>query len=122
MDYAGEMEGPAPITVVETPEFLAAARKLMDEAERSAVVDHLAENPAAGDLIQGTGGVRKLRWALEGRGKRGGARVIYYYHDATLPLFLFSIYAKNTQSDLSEAAKNELKKITKAIAEGYGRA
>jgi len=121
MDYIPPMEGPAPVTVVETPEFLAAARKLMDEAERAALVDHLANNPMAGDLVPGTGDVRKLRWALEGRGKRGGARVIYYYHDATLPLFLFSMYAKNTQSDLSEAVKSELKKITKAIAGGYGK-
>lgn len=63
-----------PVTVVETPEFLAATDKLMDEAERMLLVDYLARNPTAGDLITGTGGVRKLRWALEGRGKRGGAR------------------------------------------------
>ncbi|MDR3418073.1 MAG: hypothetical protein P4L83_18010 [Nevskia sp.] len=77
----------APITVVETPEFLAATRKLLDDEERAALVEHLAHNPSTGDLIPGTGGVRKLRWALEGRGKRGGARVIYFYHNASLPLF-----------------------------------
>jgi hypothetical protein len=106
---------------VETPEFLAAARQIMDEAERSSLVLYLAHNPEAGDLVPGTGGVRKLRWALEGRGKRGGARVIHFYHNERLPLFLFSIYAKNAQSDLSNAAKNALKKITKAIVEGYGK-
>lgn len=111
----------APVAVVETPEFLAATRKLMDEDERALLVDFLAHNPEAGDLIQGTGGVRKLRWGLEGRGKRGGARVITFYHNEKLPLFIFSIYAKNVQSDLSDAAKNELKKITKSIVEGYGR-
>ena len=57
---------PAPVTVVETPEFLAATRKLMDVDERALLVDHLALNPMAGDLIPGTGGVRKLRWGLEG--------------------------------------------------------
>jgi hypothetical protein len=61
----------APVAVIETDEFLAAARKLMREDERSALVDYLAGNPSAGDLIVGTGGVRKLRWALKGRGKRG---------------------------------------------------
>lgn len=76
-----------PVTVVETPEFLSATRKQMSDAERALLVDYLAYNPAAGDLIQGTGGVRKLRWALEGRGKSGGARVIYFYHDAGMPIF-----------------------------------
>jgi hypothetical protein len=72
---------PSLVTVVETPEFLAATRKLMEAGERALLVDYLALNPIAGDLIPGTGGVRKLRWGLEGRGKRGGARVIYFYHN-----------------------------------------
>ena len=59
-----------PVSVVETPEFLSATRKLMSDEERALLVDYLAYNPAAGDLIPGTGGVRKLRWGLEGRGKR----------------------------------------------------
>ena len=111
----------APVAVVETPEFLAATRKLMDEDERAALVDFLANNPVTGDLIPGTGGVRKLRWGLEGRGKRGGARVIYFIHSEKLPLFVYSIYAKNTQADLSDATKNELKKITKWTVESYGK-
>jgi hypothetical protein len=111
-----------PIAVVETDEFLAATRKLMRDDERAALVDYLATNPTAGDLVQGTGGVRKLRWALEGRGKRGGARVIYFFHSERLPLFIYAIYAKNTQSDLSDADKNELKWISKAIVATYGKA
>jgi hypothetical protein len=71
------MSRAAPITIIETPEFLSATRKLVTEEERAVLVDYLAHNPAAGELIPGTGGVRKLRWGLEGRGKRGGARVIY---------------------------------------------
>jgi hypothetical protein len=67
-------------------EVLAATKRIMDEQERSQLVDHLARNPLAGDLIPGTGGVRKLRWALEGRGKRGGARVVYYYHNDAMPI------------------------------------
>lgn len=63
------MSGVAPIAVVETPEFLSATRKLMTEEERALLV--LAYNPVAGDLIRGTGGVRKLRWGIAGRGKRG---------------------------------------------------
>ena len=68
-----------PISVIETPEFLSATRKLMNDEERALLVDYLAYNPRAGDLIPGTGGVRKLRWRLEGRGKRGGGRVIYFH-------------------------------------------
>jgi hypothetical protein len=90
-----------PISVVETPEFLSATHKLMSDGERVLLVDYLAYNPTAGDLIPGTGGVRKLRWALEGRGKRGGARVVYFHYDAGMPLFALTAYAKNERADLS---------------------
>src|SRR5271168_4612084 len=111
----------APIGVVETPEFIQAATKLLSERERSELVDFLARNPAAGDLISGTGGVRKLRWGLEGRGKRGGARVIYFYHNADMPLFALTAYAKNERTDLSQAERNELQKLTKLLVQSYAR-
>ncbi len=76
-----------PVAVIETPEFLTATNRSMTEEERMLLVDYLAYNPSAGDLIPGAGGVRKLRWALEGRGKRSGARVIFFYQDADMPLF-----------------------------------
>jgi hypothetical protein len=110
---------PASVTVVETPEFLAATRKLMEAEERAWLVDHLARNPMAGDLIPGTGGVRKLRWGLEGRGKRGGARVIYFYHSPGIPLFALTAYAKNAQADLSAADRNEFRRLTKLLTESY---
>ncbi len=116
------MIGADPVTVVETPTFLAATRKLMDEDERAALVDFLAVHPQAGDLIQGAGGVRKLRWALEGRGKRGGARVIYFYHSEHLPLFLITAYAKNVRADLSQSERNEFRQLAKLLVEHYGRA
>lgn len=111
----------APVTVVETPEFLTAVRKLMDEDERMSLVDHLARNPRSGDIIPGTGGVRKLRWALEGRGKRGGTRVIYFYHNEALPLFVFTAYAKSAQGDLSKEAQNRLRQAAKLMVERYGK-
>jgi hypothetical protein len=114
------MRRAVPTSVVETPEFLAAARRLMDEEERTLLVEHLASNPTAGDLIAGTGGVRKLRWGLEGRGKRGGARVIYFYHSAGLPLFMLSVYAKNERADLSQKDRNDFRRLTKLLAESYG--
>ena len=68
-------------TVAETPTFSRQADKLFREKEKRELIDHLARNPLAGDEIPGTGGVRKLRYAMAGRGKRGGARIVYYYLD-----------------------------------------
>ena len=110
-----------PISVVETPEFLSAARKLMSDEERALLVDYLAYNPMAGDLISGTGGVRKLRWGLGGRGKRGGARVIYFHHDAGMPLFALTAYAKNERADLSQQDRNDFRQLTALLVERFKR-
>ncbi len=93
----------------------------MTEEQRTVLVDYLAYNPTAGDLIQGTGGVRKLRWGLEERGKRGGARVIYFFHSANAPLFALTAYAKNEQADLSQKDRNDFRKLTRLLTETYGR-
>jgi len=115
------MFGTAAITVVETPEFLSTTRRLMTDEERTVLVDYLAHNPTAGDLIVGTGGVRKLRWSLEGRGKRGGARVIYFYHSANIPLFALTAYAKKERASLSRKDRNDFRQLSKLLAETYGR-
>ncbi|HYD98214.1 MAG TPA: type II toxin-antitoxin system RelE/ParE family toxin [Alphaproteobacteria bacterium] len=107
------------IVVVETPEFLARTKKLLSEAQRTALIDRLSADPAAGELIEGTGGVRKLRLALEGRGKRGGARVIYFHHDAGMPLFLLTAYAKNDKSDLTAAERNAMRRLTDILVRCY---
>ena len=78
---------------------------------------YLAFNPTAGDLIPGTGGVRKVRWGLEGRGKRGGARVIYFYHDMEMPLYLMTAYAKNERENVSQAEVNMLQKLARIMVE-----
>jgi hypothetical protein len=111
----------APVTVVETPEFLATTRKLMDENERAGLVDHLSRNPTAGDLIPGTGGVRKIRWGLQGRGKRGGARVVYFYYNTSFPLFALAAYAKNEREDLSQEDRNDYRRLTRVMIESYRR-
>jgi len=110
-----------PVSVVETPEFLSATRKLMTDDERVLLVDYLAYNPASGDLIPGTGGVRKLRWGLAGRGKRGGARVIYFHHDAGMPLFALTAYAKNERADLSQQDRNDFRQLTALLVERFKR-
>lgn len=100
-----------PMTVVETEEFGDHSRAILTEAERDALVAHLGANPEAGQLMPGTGGVRKIRWATRGHGKRSGARVIYYYYNQSIPLFLLDIFAKNEKANLSEADKRSLKRL-----------
>ena len=92
-------------TVAETPIFTRQTEKLFNEDEKRDLIEFLAENPMAGDEIPGTGGVRKLRFAASGRGKRGGARVIYYYLDETMPLYALLAYAKNARSDMTPDEK-----------------
>jgi hypothetical protein len=111
----------APMTIVETEEFLRKSRPLISDSDRAALVAFVGANPEAGEIIRGTGGVRKIRWALEGMGKRGGARVIYYYHNERLPVFLLSAYAKNRKADLSQAERNAMRRLVTTLVTGYPR-
>ncbi|WP_292959676.1 type II toxin-antitoxin system RelE/ParE family toxin [Novosphingobium sp. UBA1939] len=98
-------------TVVETPEFLSAARKArMSDEERLGAIDFIAANPEAGDLIPGTGGCRKVRIARQGKGKSGGYRVVTYYTEVDQPVFLLTVISKGKQANLTDRQKNELKK------------
>jgi len=114
---------PAPpfVTVVEAPEFISRVEKLMSGPERDRLILYLSMNPAAGVVIPGTGGVRKLRWGLQGRGKRGGARIVYFYHNLDLPLFVLSVFVKNQRTDLSQDEKNRLRRVVNLIVTTYGR-
>jgi hypothetical protein len=109
------------ITVVETHEFLSATKKLMDDAERGELVDYLANNPTAGNVIPGSGGVRKLRWGLEGRGKRGGSRVIFFFHDLEMPLYLFTAFAKNEREDLEQSEIKAFHRLSQTLVEIHRR-
>ena len=106
------------MAVVETEEFLNRSKAILTETERSLLVAHLGTNPEAGQLVPGTGGVRKIRWATPGQGKRGGARVIYYYNQS-MPLFALDIYAKNEKPNLSEADKRSLKRLLPILVSQY---
>ena len=78
----------------------------------------LASDPECGEIMQGTGGVRKVRVAVggRGRGKSGGARVIYYFHGSeSLPILIFAVFTKNEKANLSDTEKNNLAKLTQAI-------
>ncbi|HFE48286.1 MAG TPA: addiction module toxin RelE [Chromatiaceae bacterium] len=81
------------------------------------LVAYLAEHPGAGVMVQGTGGIRKLRWARHGKGKRGGIRVIYYFHSGMMPLYLLAAFGKNEKANLSAEEKQSLAKaVTELVA------
>ena len=102
-------------TVAETPTFTRQADRLFSEEERRELIDYLADHPTAGDEIPGTGGVRKLRFAAQGRGKRGGARVIYFYGDEDMPLYALLAYAKSAKTDLSPLERRAVRAAVAAI-------
>lgn len=95
-------------TVAETGPYIRRAESHLSQDERQDVIKYLAGHPRAGDLIEGTGGVRKLRWAKGGRGKSGGVRVIYYYHSDVMPLYLLTLFGKNEKANLTQAERNAL--------------
>ena len=70
--------------------------------------------------MQGTGGIREFRWACGNKGKSSGVRVIYYYHNESMPLFLLSIFGKSEKSNLSKSERNELAKLTTILVKNYG--
>ena len=106
-------------TVAETIAYLKRAEKLLTAAERMDVVSYLAAHPKAGDLIEGTGGVRKLRWARAGMGKSGGVRVIYYVHSEAMPLYLLTLFAKNERANLSKAERNDLAGLVEILVDHW---
>jgi hypothetical protein len=102
-------------TVVETPIFTRRAQKLLTEAEHMDLIASLAARPEAGDEIVGTGGVRKVRFAARGKGKSGGVRVIYYFHDRDIPLYALYIYGKNERADLTAEQRKSAAAFAAAI-------
>jgi len=94
---------------------------LLTEAEQDAVIDLIAYEPDCGDLIPGTGGLRKLRIPLGGSGKRGGARVIYYFYSENFPVLLLTLYAKNERADMRATEKRKLTGLVTEIVEQWRR-
>lgn len=109
------------ITVVETRAYLARAEKLMSLAEQQQVVDMVAKDPTCGVVLEGTGGIRKLRLGVGGRGKSGGVRVIYYFHSHFMPVFLLTVFAKNEKANLSRAERHQLAALVDGLVKHYRR-
>ncbi len=79
------------------------------------MISYLSEHPSSGDLIQGTGGIRKLRWAKGSKGKSGGIRVVYYFHSEIMPLYLLAAFGKNEKANISAEEKHLLSKLVKEL-------
>jgi hypothetical protein len=103
------------LTVVETDVYLSRAVKLLTDEERNGIVNRVAADPECGVVIPGTRGLRKVRVGLDGRGKRGGARVIYLFLDFETPAILLLAYAKNESDDMTPAQKAIFSKLVDDI-------
>ena len=108
-------------TVVELPEFIRRATKILSVTDREEIVAFVSLNPLSGALIQETGGLRKLRWSRASHGKRSGARVVYYFHNDTMPLYLLTVFAKGERENMSKAQRNELAKLTTVLVQTWKR-
>lgn len=105
-------------TVVETSAYIASAKDAgMSAGEMTAVVDILAANPEAGEIMPECGGARKLRVAKPGKGKSGGYRIITYYAGDAYPVFLLTVFGKNEKSNLTKAERNALAGLTKKLTD-----
>jgi hypothetical protein len=109
------------MTVAETAPFIRQAAKLWTDDDRTAFVNFIAANPDAGDIIPDTGGLRKIRWTRPGSGKRGGVRIIYFYHDDTMPLYLLLIYAKAERENWTHDERRRAQALTEMIKQAYRR-
>jgi len=98
---------------VETRIFTKKCSLYLPDDEFRELQNFLINKPNAGTLIQGTGGLRKLRWSLDNKGKRGGIRVIYYWQLSKNQIYLMTLYSKNEKTDLSSKEKKDIKQMLK---------
>ena len=106
--------------VIETPTYLRSAKAAgMASEEMAGAIELVSRHPQIGDLIEGTGGARKVRLAGRGKGKSGGYRVITYYADEDTPVFMLDVYSKGEKANLTKAERNEFRAILSALSGEY---
>ena len=98
---------------IETPIFTSDLKEHLDDEEYRALQSYLAKHPAAGALLEDTGGLRKIRWAAKGKGKSGGVRVIYYHVTSAFQIRMILIYRKGILDTLSDSQKAQLRALNK---------
>lgn len=99
------------MVIVETSVFTRQIKDLMNDDDYRSLQESLVQRPDTGSIIQGSGGLRKVRWKLEGRGKSGGVRVIYYWVNADDQIYMLFAYPKNQQENLTPEQMKVLKQI-----------
>ena len=106
-------------TIVELPSYEARLKGRLTEGEAEDVKTVIAADPECGDVMKGTGGIRKVRFAVRGKGKSGGVRVVYYFYNETMPVFLLTVFAKSEKDNLTQRERNELAKLVRLLVESY---
>ena len=104
------------VVIVETPNFTRQVLAILTDEEYRRLQTALVNRPLSGTVIKGSGGLRKIRWAIEGRGKRGGVRVIYYWAAAYRRLLMLLVYSKSERDDLRP---EQLKALRTIISEEF---
>ena len=99
------------MVIIETRFFTRRMKELLSDDEYRALQETLVNRPGMGDIVQGTGGLRKVRWKQDGHGKSGGVRVIYYWMTEDEHLYMLYVYQKSKQEDLTAAQKKALRSI-----------
>lgn len=103
-------------TVIETLGFLRDAKDAgMSDDERAAAVNLVSTDPEGGDVVQGTGGVRKARLAGRGKGKSGGYRIVWYFGGGDIPVFLLNVFGKGEKANLTQGERNALRALTATL-------
>ncbi len=103
------------MTFIETKIFTQQITSLISDSEYRILQNELLADPKAGNVVEHSGGLRKIRFGIKGRGKRGGIRIIYFYHEVKVRIYLLVSYSKNEKDDLSAKELEILRNIARGL-------